>query len=322
MVDIDLIRSAKKRIDSYLNNTILEKSSYVFQDNTEMYMKLESLNPVNRSYKIRGVISKLTTLSDEEKKVGVTAISSGNHGAALAYGASLMGIKNVEVYVPTTTPQSKVEKIRRYGGRANLVADTFDKTYELAKKDIASKGLTLVDPRDDEICIAGHGTIGLEIIEQLQDVDAVLVPIGSGGLITGIGSYIKQSKNNVKVYGVQTDMNPSMLDSFKENHWYEKYPIKGSSLCDALIGGISRFAYDNARECVDDILLVDEKEIIDATASMIFDEKLVAEPSSAITYAAYRRYFELFENRKTVLVITGSNIDFELLGKLTSEWTK
>ncbi len=320
MIKKETIDRAYERVRKHLSPTTLEQSHALSNENTKVYLKLENHQPIVKSYKIRGVISKLTSLSEEEKKMGVTAISSGNHGAALAYGANLLKIYPAEIFVPTITPKSKTEKMERYNAKINVIGDNFDETYKIGITKIEALGLIKVDPRDDEVCIAGHGTIGLEIMKELPETDVVLVPIGSGGLITGISSYVKQVNPNIKVIGVQTELNPSMYDSMNEGVWYKTYKVKGDSVCEALIGGVSKFSFDRSSECIDQVLLVNEKEIKDAIIDILMQEKMVCEPSSAIVYAAVKRYEEQFLGKNVVLVMTGSNISPQLLGNLIKEY--
>lgn len=313
------VLSAQKRIKDYIYTTPLEKSNFLSKDTTECFLKLESLQKSVKSFKLRGALSKLTTMTREEKNRGVTAISSGNHGVALAYASKLLGVDKVEIFCPETTPLPKVEKIQYYGAHINKVGVNYDETHEVAEKLIKENGLMDVNACEDPIAVAGQGTVGLEILEQNPDIDVILVPIGGGGLITGIGIAAKGIKPSIEVIGVQPEASPAMAASIRDNVCYE-YFNAAPSVCDALIGGIGRLPFFMKDQCIDDVLIVKEESIKKATASMMKNEKIIAEPSSAICYAAVVDNDERFQGKKVALIISGGNISDTLMREFINQY--
>lgn len=310
------IIEAKKRIDKYIYRTPLDQSIYLSHNNTNVYLKLENQQRM-KCAKIRGAMSKLTSLSEEEIEKGVVAISSGNHGAAVSYASNLLGIKNITVYVPKTTPKSKVEKIEYYGAQVVGIGENYDEAHEIGLERIRNSGSTFVDPCSDEIVIAGQGTIGLEILEEEPSIDTILVPIGGGGIITGISIAAKYLNPHIKIIGVQTSACPAMVDALKDNTYYETYPTK-PSICDALVGGVGYIPYKMAKECIDEIIVVDEEDIGKAVSFLIKKEKVISEPAGAIVVAAIRKNYHIFEGRNIAVVLTGGNIDEDLMLELVN----
>lgn len=319
MINYDTIIDARKRIEKYIYKTPLEKSISLSNENTEVYLKLENQQKL-RTYKIRGVLSKLTSLSKEEKDRGVGATSSGNHGAALSYASSLLGIKNATVYVPTTTPKTKVEKIKYYGVNVDQVGINYDEANKIGLDRIRESGATFIDSSSDELVISGQGTIGLEILEENPNIDTILVPIGGGGIITGISIAAKSIKPDIKIIGLQTAACPAMVASLRDNKFYGTYPAK-NSICDALVGGAGYIPYKMAKDCIDDIIIVEEEDIKKAISHLLLKEKLVVEPAGAIGVGAIMKNPDLFIDRKLAIVLTGGNIDEDLLTQIIEDKT-
>ncbi|TCO76907.1 threonine ammonia-lyase [Marinisporobacter balticus] len=310
---------AYERIKEHISTTALEKSFRLSDKDSEVFLKLDNQQPVVKSYKIRGAMSKATSLTEEDIKRGVTAISSGNHGASLAYTASKLGIEQTEIFVPETTPFSKVEKIRCFGAKVNKVGKNYDEAHHIGEQKINERGLIEVNPCEDPICIAGAGTVALEILKQNPEINVILVPIGGGGLITGIGVYAKHINPNIEVIGVQTKASPAMKKSLEDKVCYEYFEAS-ESICDALIGGIAKVPYEMADKCIDDVIIVAEEAIGKATVEILKHEKIVCEPSSATVYAAYKENRERFKGKKVALVITGGNIGDEQLKSLIDQY--
>lgn len=313
----DVIK-ANNRISDMIQKTPLEKSIYLSDEKTKIYFKLESLQSV-KSFKIRGALSKMTTLTEEEKKSGVVAISSGNHGVAVSYAATTLGIEKVEIIVPKNTPKSKVEKIKYFGGKVILAGDNYDEAHIFGNEYIKKNNMILIDSYyEDELIYAGQGTIGLEILRQNPEIDTILVPIGGGGMISGIGFVAKSINPDVKIIGVQTEACPAMKKAMEENIFYETYPTE-PSICEALVGGIGKLAFEMSHKYIDEVVLVSEKNIRRAVSHMIKKEKFIVEPSSAITVGA------LYENpnrnwgKNVVLVMSGGNIDENLMIEILNE---
>lgn len=311
MIQFKEIIDSRNRIKEYIYTTPLEKSIYLSDDGTNIYLKLENQQKM-KCAKVRGAFSKITDLDSEEVAKGIVAISSGNHGAAVSYASSLLGIENATVYVPKTTPKSKTEKIEYYGADVVKVGENYDEAHEIGGELIKSSGSIFIDPCSDPTVIAGQGTIAMEILEQQPSIDTILVPIGGGGIITGISIAAKHINPDIKIIGVQTAACPAMVASLQDEQFYEMYPTE-DSICDALVGGVGDIPYKMAKQCIDDIIVVEEEDIADAIKFLLLKEKVVAEPAGAVGVAAVRKNMELFKGKNVAIVITGGNIDEELL---------
>lgn len=312
MITLDTILEARNRIEKYIYRTPLEKSISL-SNNCNIYLKLENQQKT-KSYKIRGVLSKITKLSDEEKQKGIVAISSGNHGVAVSYASSILGIKNATVIVPTTTPKTKIGKINYFGANVEQVGINYDEAHEIGLEMIRQSGAIFIDSCSDEDVISGQGTIALEILEENPDIDTILVPIGGGGVITGIGKAAKSVKPNIKIIGLQTAACPAMVASLRDDIFYETYPTE-ESICDALVGGVGDIPFKMAKECIDDIILVEEEDIKKALTHLILNEKFIVEPAGAIGVGAVMKNPEQFVGKNVAIVLTGGNIDEELIIK-------
>lgn len=314
MVNLEDVKAAKKRIGEYVYHTPLEKSINLSDENTNIYLKLENQQKL-KCAKIRGALSKLTSLTKEEREKGIVAISSGNHGAAVSYASMLLGIKNTKVYVPETTPNSKVEKIAFYGAEVNKIGKNYDEAHVMGAKEIRKDDKVFIDPCSDPVVIAGQGTIGLEILEEQPNIDMILVPIGGGGIITGISVAAKGINKDTKIIGLQTAACPAMVSALKDKVCYDTYPSE-ESVCEALVGGVGEIPYEMANQYIDDILVIEEEYIKEAVKFLINKEKTVAEPSGAIGVAAVLKKPEMFKGKNVAIVLTGGNIDEELMLEL------
>ncbi len=314
MITYKDILQARERIEKGIYKTPLEHSIYLSDQKKQVYLKLEAQQKL-KSFKIRGALSKMTNLTAEEKKRGVITVSSGNHGSGVSYASFLMKDVKATVVVPETTPESKVEKIRYYGATIIQKGENYDGANAYAKSLIKEKGFTYIDACSDEDVISGQGTIGLEILEANPDIDTILVPIGGGGMITGISIAAKAIKPGIKIIGVQTEACPAMVQSMKEEVFYEEYP-SDTSICDALIGGVGKIPYEMSKIAIDEILVVSEKTIIKAAKHLLTKEKVVSEPSGAVGIAALMEHGEKIRGREIAVVISGGNLDQKLMKKL------
>ncbi|WP_077369492.1 threonine ammonia-lyase [Anaerosalibacter sp. Marseille-P3206] len=312
------VLNARNRIDKYIYHTPLDKSMYLSDEDTNIYLKLECQQGM-KCAKLRGALSKLTSLSKEEIERGIVAISSGNHGAAVSYATHLLGIKNVTIYVPATTPKSKVEKIKYYGANVVGVGENYDEAHEIGLERIKDSGSVFIDPCSDPVVLAGQGTIALEIFEQQAQIDTILVPIGGGGILTGISVAAKHINPNVKIIGLQTAACPAMVQSLKDKVFYEMFPT-GASICDALVGGVGEIPYNMAERCIDDIWVIEEEDIAEAVSFLAKKEKVISEPAGAIGVAAVRKNHSKLKGRNAAVVITGGNIDESLMVKLLNQY--
>jgi len=315
LITIKDILIARKRILPYIYQTPLEKSYYLSSlIGGEVFLKLECQQLV-KAYKIRGAYNKLLKLSPHERQRGITAASSGNHGASVSLAAGVLGLDNVHIYVPEVTPEIKKEKIKRYGAQLTVKGSNYDETHQLALKACEEHEYTWIDSCSDEDVIAGQGTIGLELMQELPNLEAILVPIGGGGIITGISIAVKAVNPAIKLIGVQTEACPAMLASMKDNVFYETYPTK-PSICEALVGGVGEIPFKLSKQCIDEVLLVSEDNIKRAVVELIKHDKVLAEPSAAVGVACLLEHPDRFRNMRVGVVITGGNIDFALLQQL------
>ena len=314
----DDVRAACDAIRPFVPVTPLVQSYCLGDAEQTFFFKLESLQRA-KSFKIRGALNKMLSLTPEERERGVGAVSSGNHGSSVSYAASLLGIEKAVVIVPETTPTSKVEKIRHFGGEAKLMGQNYDEAHALGMAYIEANGLTNIDSCHEDVYVyAGQGTVAVEILEQNPDIDMIVVPIGGGGIATGVALAAKTLKPGIRVIGVQTAACPAMIASYRDGVCYEEYPTE-PSVCDALVGGVGIRAYEMLKEYMDEILPVSESYIRKATAMMIGQEKLVVETSSAITAAAVMEYPERINGKNVALIMTGGNIDADRIAQLLEE---
>lgn len=313
------VYDAYERIKAYIYKTPLEESLYLGTDEQKYFFKLESTQTV-KSFKIRGALNKMSTLTEEERQRGVATISSGNHGASVSYAAKLLGIKNAKVIVPETTPQAKVDKIKYYGADVMLMGSGYDEAHAMGMSYIEENGMTYIDAYyDDPKIYGGQGTIAVEILNQNPDIDTIVVPIGGGGLITGIAVAAKAIKPDVRIIGVQTEACPAMIRAYEDNVFYEEYPTTGDTICDALVGGVGKLSYDILKDYADDLIEVKEATIRKAVKHMIKEEKFIVEGASAATVAAVMDDRERIGGKNIALVMSGGNIDGDLMVRLLNE---
>lgn len=319
MFSYNEVKDAYDRIKGYVRKTPLEPSFYLGEDGRQYFFKLESFQRV-KSFKIRGALNKMLTLTPDEIQRGVATISSGNHGSSVSYAASLLGIKNAKVIVPETTPQSKVDKILHFGADVMLMGKNYDEAHAMGMEYINEHGMTYIDAYyDDPKIYGGQGTVAIEILEQNPSIDTIVVPIGGGGLITGIAVAAKSIKPDIRIVGVQTEACPAMIRSYEDGVFYEEYPCE-SSLCDSLIGGIGALSYEMAKDYVDDFIMVSEESIGKAVSFMARQEKYIVEAGSCTTVAAVMDYRERIGGENIALVLSGGNIDGDVLFQLMDKY--
>ena len=279
----------------------------------ELYLKTENLQ-ITGSFKVRGAYYKMSTLTDEEKTRGVVACSAGNHAQGVALAAQKNGIKSV-ICLPDGAPISKVEATKSYGAEICLVEGVYDDAYNKALELRDKEGYTFIHPFNDPDVIAGQGTIALELAEQIPDMDAVIVPIGGGGLISGIAYTIKALNPNVKVYGVQASGAPSMLNSINDSH------IERLDSVFTIADGIAvkepgTLTYELCSKYVDEIVTVNDDEIAAAILALMEQHKLVTEGAGAVAVAAAMFGKVNLEGKKAVCLLSGGNIDVTILSRV------
>jgi len=313
MVTFEDIVQAQKNIASYAKVTPLIPSKFASElIKGNVFLKLEN-QQLTHSFKVRGVINKLLSLSAEEKAKGVVTASAGNHGQAVAYGAQKLGF-HAKIVVPTHAPQVKVGGIRQFGAELLLYGETYDEAEKKAKQLAAQEGRLYISPYNDERIVAGHGTVGLEILKEQPGVDVVIVPVGGGGLIGGIAIAVKTQKPNAKVIGVQSAASPVMYESLKAGkivppHRHERYTI-----AEGLVGAVEKgsITFDIAKQYVDEVTLAREESIRQAVYLIWKNEKEVVEGSGAAGIALLLENKDSFAGKTVAVVISGGNIDQHL----------
>jgi threonine dehydratase len=279
-----------------------------------VYLKLENLQ-MTGSFKERGALNRIATLTVQQAARGVVAASAGNHAQGVAYHATLRGIRAV-IVMPLTTPLVKVQATRGFGAEVVLHGANYDEACEEATRLCKEQGMTFIHPFDDALVMAGQGTIGLELMEQVPGLEAVVVPIGGGGLIGGIACAVKESNPNVRVVGVQTARLPSMVRAVKEHHPVTLDPAM--TIADGIaVRRAGDVTYPLVAKYVDEIVTVDEDEIASAILTLLEKEKTLAEGAGATALAALlQRKTSLPPGLKTAVLVCGGNIDVTLLSRI------
>ena len=283
------------------------------KEGAELYLKTENLQ-ITGSFKVRGAYYKMSKLSDEEKQRGVIACSAGNHAQGVALAAQKNGIKSV-ICLPDGAPISKVEATKSYGAEVCLVEGVYDDAYKKALQLRDEKGYTFIHPFNDEDVIAGQATIALELSEQLSNLDAIIVPVGGGGLIAGIAYTIKTLNPHVKVYGVEAVGAPSMKNSLEHGVMEELSSV--ATIADGIaVKKPGELTYELCRQYVDEIVTVSDEEISAAILALMEQHKLVTEGAGAVAVAAAMFGKVDLTGKKTVCLLSGGNIDVTILSRV------
>ena len=312
MLTLDKIYHASFVLKNVVRKTDLIHAPKINPD-CDIYLKTENLQ-ITGSFKVRGAYYKISQLSDEEKKKGVIACSAGNHAQGVALAASANGIKSL-ICLPDGAPISKVEATKSYGAEVCLVEGVYDDAYNKALQLKEEKGYTFIHPFDDEYVIAGQGTIGLEILDQLPEIDAVIVPVGGGGLISGVAFALKSLNPNVKEYGVQASGAPSMVTSIE--HGKIECLDSVSTIADGIKvkePGVNTF--EMCQKYVDKIVTVTDDEISSAILALIEQQKLISEGAGAVSVAAAMFNKVPVKGKKVVCLVSGGNIDVTILSRV------
>ena len=312
MLTLDKIYHASFVLKSVARKTDLIASPHLCEG-LDLYLKTENLQ-VTGSFKLRGAYYKISQLTPEEAAKGVIACSAGNHAQGVALAATKMGIKSV-ICMPDGAPIMKVENTKRLGAQVELVPGAYDEAHDRAVQIQEETGMTFIHPYDDELVMAGQGSIGLEILDQLPDVEAVIVPIGGGGLISGVAFAIKSLRPDVKIYGVQAAGAASMFNAFKD-HKYETLSSVNTFADGIAVKTPGENTYEMICKYVDDIVTVSEDEIATAILSLIEKQKLIAEGAGATPVAAAIFNKLPIKGKKTVCLVSGGNIDVNILSRV------
>lgn len=307
MITIKDIRNAYENIRNLVHKTpLIYSNSFSKMTGAEVYLKAENFQKTG-SFKVRGAFNRMISIGDEK----VIAASMGNHAQGVAYAANRLGL-NAKIIMPVTAPIVKEEATKGYGAEVLLYGETFNDAIEYARN---QKDYVFIHAFDDDEVIAGQGTVGIEIIEDIKDIDFVLVPVGGGGLISGVATAIKALSSETKVIGVQTESAPSAYVSFKEKRISGKLPLP--TLADGIaVGRVGEKTLEVTNRYVDDMVLVREDSIAEAILLFLERKKLVVEGAGAVSLAALMEDRERFAGKRVVLIVSGGNIDFTLIDKI------
>ncbi len=309
---LEMIQEASECLQGVIRPTPLIYSDvFSTECNNDVYIKPENLQ-LTGAFKIRGAYNCLFHMTDEEKKKGIVAASAGNHAQGVAYAANKLGIK-ATIVMPSQTPLIKVEATRNYGVEVVLHGECYDDAHAKALEIQSAKGCTLVHPFDDPLVIAGQGTIGLEILDELEDVDAILVPIGGGGLISGIASAVKALHPEVKVIGVEPEGAQTLNYSLRKNKISELKEV--STIAEGVaVKRPGNTTFELVKKYVDEIVVVSDVDVLEAFLLMVEKEKLVAENAGVLSLAALKKL--PYRGKKVVCVVSGGNIDVVTISEM------
>ncbi|GAA5186886.1 threonine ammonia-lyase, biosynthetic [Ferrimonas gelatinilytica] len=283
----------------------------------QVWLKREDQQPVH-SFKLRGAFNKIHSLTPAQRAAGVVAASAGNHAQGVALAATRSGIRSV-IVMPTTTPEIKVQSVRRHGGEVVLFGNAFDDAYGEAMRLAEREGLTLVPPFDDAAVIAGQGTVGMELLQQRRELDAVFVPVGGGGLIAGIGAYLKALAPEIRVIGVEPEDAACLKAALQAGRPVDLSRV-GLFADGVAVKRIGRAPFELARHCVDEVITVSSDEICAAVQDIYEDTRAIAEPAGALSLAGLKRYCQREDQRESLsgqtqlaAILSGANINFHTL---------
>ena len=309
---LDRVYQAAHVLKPVINRTELVHATRI-DAGCDLYLKAENLQNTG-SFKIRGAYFKISTLTEEEKAKGVVACSAGNHAQGVALAAAKAGAKST-IFLPAIAPISKVEATRGYGAEVRMIDGVYDDAYAASVAYQKESGAVFIHPFNDIDVIAGQGTIGMEICDQLDDADAVVVPIGGGGLISGVSFVVKKLNPKCKVYGVQAAGAPSMEQAF-HNHKLEALDSVHTFADGIAVKAPGDVTYDMVCKYVDDIVTVTEDETAAAILSLMEKQKVVSEGAGAVSVAAVMFHKLPVEGKKVVCVVSGGNIDVNILSRV------
>nr|WP_106779330.1 threonine/serine dehydratase [Lysinibacillus timonensis] len=319
-VTLNQIYQAKANLAGVIIPTPLHVSrTFSELTGSEIYLKTENLQKTG-SFKIRGAYNKISNLTDTEKANGVVAFSAGNHGAGTAYAAQQLGV-SATVVMPTNPVLNKKNAIISYGATALEHGTTSIEMHQKAMELVQSEGRTMIHPFDDPYVIAGQGTIGVEILDELPEADVVIVPVSGGGLIAGIAAALKEMKPTIKVIGINTEGATAMYTALQNGQptTVEKVETIADGLMAACVGDLT---FAHTQHYVDDLVLVKEKDIANTVALLAERAKIVAEPSGAAALAGVLSGQLNIKGKKVVVLVSGGNVSFALYHQLIKEYTE
>lgn len=316
MITLQEILLARQTIQPYIFRTPLRDSFLLGERvGASVFLKLENWQ-ITGSFKPRGALNRMAQMTAEERARGIVTASAGNHALGVGLAARALNISPATIFVPQTAPRAKVDKLRQFPVQVRSVGETYDDAHHAAEAYQREVGATFVHAYDDPRTVAGQGTMGLEILEDLPDVDAILVPVGGGGMITGIATAVKAHAPRVKIIAVQPAASPSLRDSLRDGKCYEDYAA-APTICDGLAGGIGQFVFEAAQGgLIDDMVLVEEAETRAAVRALAETGQLMVEGAGAVGVAALISGKAKLTGRRVAVVISGGNIDLGLFSEI------
>lgn len=312
MISLNKIIQAKRNIDGFVAKTpfgFAPKLSKIA--GADIYLKKENLQ-ITGAYKVRGAFNKIANLDENAKKCGVVAASAGNHAQGVAISAKHFGVRAI-IIMPEAAPLSKVAGTKALGAEVILKGDNFDEAYAYALEYAKENNMSFIHPFDDELVQAGQGTIALEMLDEVSDLDYIVVPVGGGGLISGVASCAKQINPNIKIIGVSAKGAPAMFESFKDKCQHNSKSVR--TIADGIaVRDASQITLSHILECVDDMVQVDDEEIANAILYLLEQQKIMVEGAGAVSVAAILEgKFEFKKGSKIGAILSGGNIDVQTL---------
>lgn len=312
MISLNKIIQAKRNIDGFVAKTpfgFAPKLSKMV--NANIYLKKENLQ-ITGAYKVRGAFNKIANLDQDAKKCGVVAASAGNHAQGVAISAKHFGVKAI-IIMPEAAPLSKVAGTKALGAEVILKGDNFDEAYAYALEYAKENNMSFIHPFDDELVQAGQGTIALEMLDEVSDLDYIVVPVGGGGLISGVASCAKQINPDIKIIGVSAKGAPAMFESFKDKCQHNSKSVR--TIADGIaVRDASQITLSHILECVDEMVQVDDEEIANAILYLLEQQKIMVEGAGAVSVAAIlENKFEIKSGAKIGAILSGGNIDVQTL---------
>ena len=311
---------ASHRIRAHIRRTPLERSHSLSDlSGAQVWLKLENLQTTG-SFKARGALNKVSVLSADERARGIVTGSAGNHGMGVAFAAEVFGSAKADVFVPTAAPAVKKNRLRQLGAVVHETGDTYEQAHLAAETFARDHGACYIQAYDDIDVIAGQGTVGLEVFEDLPDVDVLVVPVGGGGLIAGVATVAKAINPACRVIGVQPQASPAAWLSLRDGTPHDPYDHQ-PTIADGLAGGFGATPFFLASTLIDDVLLVDESSLRRAVYALIDLEQMVVEPSGAIAIAPLLDGVLCVADKKVVCILSGRNISAPLLKAILAEYS-
>lgn len=312
MISLNKIIQAKRNIDGFVAKTpfgFAPKLSKIA--GADIYLKKENLQ-ITGAYKVRGAFNKIANLDENAKKCGVVAASAGNHAQGVAISAKHFGVKAI-IIMPEAAPLSKVSGTKALGAEVILKGNNFDEAYAYALEYAKENNMSFIHPFDDELVQAGQGTIALEMLDEVSDLDYIVVPVGGGGLISGVASCAKQINPNIKIIGVSAKGAPAMFESFKDKCQHNSKSVR--TIADGIaVRDASQITLSHILECVDEMVQVDDEEIANAILYLLEQQKIMVEGAGAVSVAAIlESKFEFKKGSKIGAILSGGNIDVQTL---------